>query len=62
MEQNNSFNLLNQLAEESKSLWRINNIYISEAKTDEEKSFWETLSKQKEVTITELKVLVKNTL
>lgn len=62
MEQNNSFNLLNQLTEESKSLWRIQNIYISEAKSEEEKSFWETLATQKEETITTLKALVKESL
>lgn len=62
MEQNNSFNLLNQLTEESKSLWRIKNIYISEAQNDEEKIFWESLAKQKEESVTTLKNLLKNTL
>lgn len=62
MENNNSFNLTNQLVEESKSLWRIRNIYIAEAKNDSEKSFWEELANQKESAINTLKGLVKEIL
>lgn len=62
MENNNTFNLINQLTEESKSLWRIKNIYINEASNDEEKSFWQKLALQKEEAINTLKKLTKENL
>ncbi len=60
MEQNNLYNLMHQLTQESKSLWRINNNYMGESLTDEEKAFWKKLSEDKESHITELKALIKN--
>jgi len=62
MENNNSYNLLNQLTQESKSLWRIKNVYMAEAETDELKEFWNTLALQKEQTIAELKKFIKESL
>ena len=62
METNTTYNLFNQLTQESKSLWRIKNTYLAEATTDEEKAFWSTLAEQKEQTVTELKNLIKNAL
>ena len=59
MEQNNLYNLMHQLTQESKSLWRINNNYLDESLTDEEKAFWKKLAEDKESHITELKSLIK---
>ncbi len=62
METNNIHNLTTQLVQESKSLWRITNSYITEAATDEEKAFWTKLKADKETHITELKALIKSAL
>ena len=59
METNNVYNLMHQLTQESKSLWRITHNYMTEAVTDEEKSFWTTLAADKESHITTLKALIK---
>ncbi len=59
MEQNNSYNLMHQLTQESKSLWRITNNYLNEAMGDEEKTFWQKLAQDKETHLTELKALIK---
>lgn len=62
MEQNNTFNLMNQMTQESKSLWRIRNNYHTEAESAEVKEFWLKLAEQKEQTIAELKALIKKSL
>ena len=59
METNNEYNLMHQLTQESKSLWRIKNNYQAEAVSDEENAFWMKLAQEKEATITELKELIK---
>jgi hypothetical protein len=59
MENNNVYNLMNQMTQESKSLWRIKNVYHTEAESDELKAFWATLAAQKEATIAELKNFIK---
>ncbi|MCC7436828.1 hypothetical protein IT402_03080 [Candidatus Nomurabacteria bacterium] len=59
MENNNTYNLMHQLTQESKSLWRIKNNYLNESLTEEEKAFWEKLAKDKDSHITELKDLIK---
>ena len=59
MEQNNTYNLVNQLAQESKSLWRIKKHYIKDAKTKIAKDFWTKLAKDKESHLKELKMLIK---
>lgn len=59
---NNNFNLTNQLIEEQKSLWRIENFYIPEAQNKDEQKFWKKLKTQKTKNVAELSVLVKKTL
>lgn len=60
--QNNVFNLINQLTQESKSLWRIKDQYQKDAQTDEQKSFWLKIQKEKEQTVAELQEMVKQEL
>jgi len=62
METNNLHNLTTQLVQESKSLWRIKHNYLSEAATEEEKTFWTKLQADKETHISELKALIKASL
>lgn len=59
MENNNSYNLMTQITQESKSLWRIQNHYVQEATNLELKAFWEKLAKDKESHITEMKAFLK---
>ena len=54
---NHDFNIINQLIQEQKSLWRIENHYIAEAKTADEKKFWKKMKAQKTKAIAELKEL-----
>ena len=57
---NHAYNLLLQLTQENKSLWRIMNEYVKDAgNCDECKKFWESLAKEKETHIKELTALVK---
>ncbi len=53
---------MHQLTQESKSLWRITNNYITEASSEEEKTFWQKLATEKEAHIVELKTLIKKAL
>ena len=62
MENNNVYNLMNQMTQESKSLWRIKNMYQTEAEGEELKTFWLKQADQKEQAIAELKELIKNAL
>ncbi|MEZ4103560.1 MAG: hypothetical protein R3B55_03365 [Candidatus Paceibacterota bacterium] len=62
MTSNNIHNLMSQMTTEQKSLWRIENHYIEEAGTAEERSFWEEMKEDKKAHIEELKELIKNTL
>ena len=62
MEINNTYNLMTQLTQESKSLWRIKNNYLPEADTEEVKMFWNTLVADKEKHIQDLTVLIKHSL
>lgn len=63
MLRNNIFNLMNQLTQESKSVWRIKNQYMQESiGNDETMSFWKNLEAQKEASITELEALIKKNL
>ncbi|MEN9852211.1 MAG: hypothetical protein RI996_154 [Candidatus Parcubacteria bacterium] len=57
--QNNLFNLINQLTQESKSLWRIKDQYQKDAQTDEQRAFWLKIQKEKEQTVAELQEMVK---
>lgn len=62
MENNNTYNLMTQLTQESKSLWRIKNNYLPEADTEEVKAFWTALMEDKEKHIEDLRTLIKNAL
>ena len=62
MEQNHVYNLMHQLTQESKSLWRIQNNYQTESLSEEEKAFWTKLAAEKEAAITTLKDLIKKAL
>ncbi len=59
---NNTYNLINQLTQESKSLWRIQKYYIEEAGTDAMKDFWKKMARDKESHIKELQFLIKSEL
>ncbi len=59
MEQNNLHNLMTQMTQESKSLWRIKKSYLKEAKTKSVKDFWTALAKDKEQHVKDLKALIK---
>ena len=50
---------MNQITQESKSLWRIRNHYVGEATTEEQKALWTKLADQKEALIEELRTLLK---
>ncbi len=56
---NDLFNLINQLTQESKSLWRIKSQYKKDAKGTEQKAFWTKLQKEKEALVTELQARIK---
>lgn len=56
---NSDFNILNQLTQEQKSLWRIQKHYIEEAQSEEEKNAWKELESQKQQTIEKLKTMAK---
>jgi len=58
---NNLYNLVTQMVEEHKSLYRIKNMYKIDAKQCKEcKTFWEKLEKDKENHIQELTNLIQN--
>lgn len=59
MKDNNLYNLMTQLTQESRSLWRIKNEYVKDAKDKELKAFWKTYSAEKESHIADLKALIK---
>jgi len=57
---NHLYDLLIQLVQENKSLWRIKNEYLKNAEGHEEEViFWEKMTKDKEAHIEELASLVK---
>lgn len=62
MEHNNLYNIMTQMTQESKSLWRIKNDYIAEAQTEEMKAFWMKLAQEKEAHLAEMKALLKTEL
>ncbi len=58
---NNTYNLVKQLEEESQSLWKIKNTYRKDVShCDECNRMWDKLEKQKEDNVRELQQLVKN--
>ena len=62
MTNNNLHNLMSQLTTEQKSLWRIENHYIEEAGSAEERTFWEEMKEDKKAHIEEIKNLIKEVL
>jgi hypothetical protein len=57
--ENNFYNIINQLTQESKSLWRMQNEYVKDAVKDAAlKKFWTAYAKEKEKHVEELKKLV----
>lgn len=57
---NHIYNLLLQLTEENKSLWRIKEEYIKDAEGCEScTAFWKNLEEQKEKHVEELREMVK---
>lgn len=59
MTQNNLHNLMTQMVQEQKSLWRIENHYMKESASDVEKDFWERFFNEKKMHIEELRKLIK---
>lgn len=61
MMDNHLYNLMTQMVQEHKSLWRIKNQYVQDADGCPEcKAFWEKMVSDKEGHITELKKLIKS--
>ena len=57
---NHAYNLIEQLSQEHKSLWRIKDMYLSDsANCSECAAFWRALADQKEAQISTLRELVK---
>lgn len=57
---NHVYNLLEQLSQESKSLWRIKNMYAKDAGECKDCiAFWEKMEKDKEDHIKDLSELIK---
>ncbi|HEY4507522.1 MAG TPA: hypothetical protein VJJ47_01420 [Candidatus Paceibacterota bacterium] len=63
MKDNTTYNLMLQLVEESKALWRIENEYLEDSGDDDEvRTFWEALAVDKEAHIADLRALVASRL
>lgn len=59
---NHLYNLMTQVIQEQKSLWRIQKHYQSEANSDEEKNFWSKMETDKKEHVSELLGLIKKEL
>lgn len=58
---NHIYNLMLQMTEENKSLWRIKNHYMGDSSGCQDcKSFWEAMEKDKEDHIDKLMSLIKS--
>lgn len=62
MTENNIHNIMTQLVQEQKSLWRIEKHYISEAGTAEELALWQKLAEDKKKHIQDFKTIIKTAL
>lgn len=62
MTNNNLHNLMTQMTQEQKSLWRIEKHYIEEAGSDEEKALWEKMKEDKKKHIEDFQALIKKAL
>lgn len=59
MKNNNLYNLMTQLTQEARSLWRIKNDYIKDAgKSKEMKAFWTEVALEKEALIADLRKII----
>jgi len=57
---NHQYNILNQLSQESKSLWRIENSYINDAEAcDADKEVWQKVAEEKKKCIAYLEEQLK---
>ena len=57
---NNLYNLMLQLTQENKSLWRIKNEYLKDAQMSEDsKAYWQSMEADKEKHVSDLLALVK---
>jgi hypothetical protein len=57
---NNLYNLMLQLTQEQKSIWRVKRYYIGDAGNCEEcKTFWTRFLDQKEDNVAQMKELIK---
>ncbi len=60
MTENHIYNLMKQLVQENKSLWRIKKHYMDESKGCEEcQSFWKKMEADKEAYVKEMEELIK---
>lgn len=59
---NHDFNILNQLLEEQKSLWRIEELYLPQSQNKDDKKMWTKLRNQKRKNVAELSAMAKNAL
>lgn len=56
---NNLYNLMTQLVQEQKSLWRIKSEYTKDAGKDKElKAFWTEVAAEKQILIDDLKAVI----
>ncbi len=56
---NSMYNLMTQLVQEQKSLWRIQNEYIKDAGKDSElKDFWLDVAEEKQMLIEDLQTII----
>jgi len=57
---NNLYNLMLQLTQEQKSIWRVRKYYINDAGSCEEcRNFWTKFLQQKEDNVNEIRGLIK---
>lgn len=57
---NNLYNLMTQLVQEQKSLWRIQTDYVKDAGSDKElKMFWLEVAQEKEMLIADLQAIIQ---
>lgn len=59
---NHDFNIVNQLIQEQKSLWRIEELYLPQSKNVDDKKLWTKLRNQKRKNVEELSQLAKKCL
>jgi hypothetical protein len=62
MKNNNLYNLMTQLTQESRSLWRIQNEYQKDTKDKALKAFWKMLAEEKAALVEDLKLIIKSEL